>query len=54
MVHDIEMKKQNQRAILLLDNGENEQAEKVFCNNYRKFQCLITSINYAYFFLDEH
>ena len=54
MVHDIEMKKQNQRAILLLDNGENEQAEKVFCNNYRKFPCLITSINYAYFLLDEH
>lgn len=54
MLHDVEMKEQNRRAICLLDNSETDHAAKIFYNNYRKFPCLTTAVNYAYFLLDEH
>lgn len=49
-----EMSEQNSRAISLLDSHEIEQAERIFCDNYHKFPCLMTAVNYAVFLLDEH
>lgn len=54
VMHSNEMSEQNSRAILMLDSREIEPAERIFCENYRKFPCLMTAVNYAVFLLDEH
>lgn len=54
VMHSNERSEQNSRAILMLDSREIEPAERIFCENYRKFPCLMTAVNYAVFLLDEH
>lgn len=54
IMHSDEMSEQNSRAISLLDSHEIEQAERIFCDSYHKFPCLMTAVNYAVFLLDEH